>query len=502
MSKEMCGFTGGESDTLRKAIGKKKRDVMDKMGQQFIDGAISNGVPQKVVEKIWKDILGFADYAFNKSHSACYGLIAYQTAYLKAHYPSAFMAALMTSDYDDMDRLSVEITECRHVGIEVLPPDVQESFLEFAVVPQGDPLHDPIRFGMNAVKNVGTGAVEEIIKAREINKFEKLEDLFSGVSPRVVNRKAVESLVKAGAFDRFGDRNNLFDNIDNLLAFSNRIQKERVAGQVGLFADENIEGMEPKIVLEATVSNFNKQEQLKWERELLGLYLSEHPLKTFETYLAELTMPINGLKPEMDGKSVVIGGAIQEMREITTKKGQKMAFVKIADLMSEVEVILFPSTYQQTSGIWERDKVVLVRGKLNSKDRQTGEISEEIKILADEAREITVAQADAYQSRGRTVKLPSKKSKSALAKTAVATTAQTKTGPKKLYVRLVSSEDQDKLLSLKKIIDKNAGDTDVVLVVGKPNSKQIIKLPNGVGLSDVVISDLRKVVGEQHVIIQ
>jgi len=498
MSKEMCGFTGGEADTLRKAIGKKKRDVMDKMGQQFIDGAIKNGVPEKVVQKIWKDILGFADYAFNKSHSACYAMIAYQTAYLKAHYPSAFMAALMTSDYDDTDRLSIEITECKHGGIEVLPPDVNESFVEFAVVPTGDPLHDPIRFGMNAVKNVGTGAVEEILRAREEGMFEKLEDIFTRVNPRIVNRKALESLIKAGAFDRFGDRVKLLHNVDILLAFAQRIQKERAAGQVGLFGDDEAGAMVPKITLESASVDINKQEQLKWERELLGLYLSQHPLKAFETYLSELTMPMKDLEPDMDNKTVVVGGAIQEMREITTKNGQKMAFVKLGDLLSEIEVILFPSVYQQTNGIWERDRVVLVRGKLNARDRQTGELLPDMKILADEAREITVAQAEAYQATGKTMKLPGK-SKSAKQKPAPKPTVSS--APKRVYIRLVDSSDQEQLLKLKKIIDAHAGATEVVLVLGAADKKQIIKLPGGVS-PEIALTSFKELVGDSHVVLQ
>lgn len=499
MSKEMCGFTGGEADTLRKAIGKKKRDVMDKMGQQFIDGAVKNGVPKPVVEKIWKDILGFADYAFNKSHSACYALIAYQTAYLKAHYPSAFMAALMTSDYDDTDRLSVEITECKHVGIDVLPPDVNESYLEFAVVPTGDPLHDPIRFGMNAVKNVGTGAVEEILRAREEGAFEKIEDIFSRVNPRIVNRKALESLIKSGAFDRFGDRVTLLHNIDSLLGFANRIQKERAAGQVGLFGNDNSIDMDPKITLETASIDINKQEQLKWERELLGLYLSEHPLKAFETYLSELSMPMKEFTADMDGKAVVIGGAIQEIREITTKNGQKMAFVKIGDMQADIEVILFPSVYQQTSGIWERDRVVLVRGKLNTRDRQTGEDLSEMKVLADEAREVTITQAEAYQPRGKTMKLPGK-SRAAKAKTVAATTSTSV--QKRVYIRLIDSNNQEQLLSLKNIIDANKGDTEVVLVLGEASKKQIIKLPAGIAADTKALSSLKELVGDTHVVLQ
>ncbi len=504
MSKEMCGFTGGEADTLRKAIGKKKRDVMDKMGQQFIDGAIKNGVPEHVVKKIWKDILGFADYAFNKSHSACYGLIAYQTAYLKAHYPSAFMAALMTSDYDDTDRLSVEITECKHVGIEVLPPDINESYLEFAVVPTGDPLHDPIRFGMNAIKNVGTGAVEEILRAREEGKFSKLEDVFSRINPRLVNRKALESLIKSGAFDRFDERSKLLDNIDILLSFANRIQKERAAGQVGLFGDSTVADMDPKISLEPASIEYNKQEQLKWERELLGLYLSQHPLKAYETYLTELSMPISELVPDMDGKNVVIGGAIEEMREITTKNGQKMAFVKIADLKSEIEIVLFPSVYQQTTGIWERDRVVILKGKLNARDRQTGELMTDMKVLVDEAREVTITQAEAYQPRGRSVKLPGKsKSKAKTMPTAAANKNSVSASvDARVYIRLNDSKNQEQLIALKKTIDNHKGQTEVVLVVGEADSKQIIKLPAGIKSSQESLDELKQIVGDNQVVVQ
>lgn len=498
ISKDLAGFTGGQADTLRKAVGKKIMEMMRKVKPEFIEGAIEHsGADRALMEKFWAQLEEFANYCFNKSHAACYGLISYWTAYLKAHYPDAFMAALMTSDADDIDRLSIEISECTHMGIEVLPPDINESYPEFAVVPG----KNQIRFGMNAVKNVGSGAVDDILRARSEGHFDNLEDVFSRVNPRVVNRKAVESLVRSGAFDKFGDRNNLLDNIDNLLGFANRIQKEKSLGQVGLFAEESIEGMDPKIVLDPTTNHYNKQDQLKWERELLGLYLSEHPLKAFETYLTELTMPIDKLQPEMDGKSVTLGGAIQEFREITTKKGQKMAFVKLADLKSEVEVILFPSVYQQTNGIWDKDKVVMVKGKINSKDRETGDLTQEVKILADEAREITIQQADAYQARGRSVKLPTV---SKVKKTSKVTnnSSDKKGAPKKLYLRLVNSEDHQQLLSIKSIIDASPGSMEVVLVIGSPENKQIIKLPSSVMLDQDVLADLKKVVGNEYVVIQ
>lgn len=501
MSKEMCGFTGGEADTLRKAIGKKKREVMDKMGQQFIDGAVKNGVPQKVVEKIWKDILGFADYAFNKSHSACYGLIAYQTAYLKAHYPSAFMAAVMTSDYDDTDRLSIEITECQHMGIEVLPPDVNESFLEFAVVPKGDPQTDPIRFGMNAIKNVGRGAVEEILRARSEGSFEVIEDFFCRVNNHIANKKAVESLIRSGAFDNLGDRVQLLHNCDNLLAFASRVQKDSNSGQVDIFGNdiENPDALKPKIVLEKISIEVPASEQLKWERELLGIYLSAHPLKAYETYLEELCVPIKELKPDMDGKTTVIGGTITDVREITTKNGQKMAFIKLADLTSEIEIILFPGVMQQTAGIWTKDAVVLVRGKISGVDRRTGDMMDEVKFMADEAREITYEQATKYQPTGKKQKIPGVK------KTTVSKSSKTKnenSASTRVYVRLKDSKDAVLLTDLKTVIDNNKGDKEVVFVIGEGTRKQIIKLPTLVSSKDEVVDQLKNIVGDTNVVVQ
>lgn len=496
ISKDLAGFTGGQADTLRKAVGKKIMEMMKKVKPEFIEGAVKHSnADRALMEKFWAQLEEFANYCFNKSHAACYAMIAYWTAYLKAHYPDAFMAALMTSDADDIDRLAIEINECAHMGIEVLPPDVNESYPEFAVVPH----KNQIRFGMNAVKNVGSNAVEELLRARKDGGFNKLEDVFSRVNPRVFNKKSVESLIKAGAFDRFGNRSQLLHNADLMLAYAHRLQKERAAGQGSLFGDEDVAGIDARITLEPAAVEYNQHEQLKWERELLGLYLSQHPLKTFENYLSELTMPIKDLETDMDGKTVVVGGAIQEMREITTKNGQKMAFVKIGDLLSEIELVLFPSAYQQTSGIWERDRVVLVRGKLNARDRQTGEVLPDMKVLVDEAREITVEQAEAYQPTGKTVKLPGK---GRTAKLKVNTAAVSASAQKRLYIRLVDSSDQEQLVGLKNIIDAHAGETEVVLVLGAASKKQIIKLPGGVRPESSALTSLKQLVGDDHVVLQ
>jgi len=497
----VAGYTPGEADLVRKAIGKKKRDIMQAEEPKFIAGCKDKGLTDAQANHLWALIQPFADYSFNKAHATCYAQIAYWTAYLKANYPAAFMAALMTSDYDDTDRLAIEITECQHMGIDVLPPDVNESFVEFAVVPdakQPDNRKAAIRFGMNAIKNVGTGAVEEILRAREeCGHFETLEDFLANVNCRIVNRKAMESLMKAGAFDRFGERTTLLHNLDTILAYAQRLQKQQSSGQTDLFG-EAIEDatLKPQLTLDTPAVRPDAREQLLWERELLGLYLSQHPLELFETFLSEQTIALNTLKPEHDGKAVTIGGAIVDVREITTKNGQKMAFVKIEDRFGETEAILFPNSYQQTLGLWERDKVVLIRGKVSAKDRD-GNIASEIKIMVDDAREITTEQATNYEATGKKLKTPKEKK----ASTAPANTA-TKTAPERVYIRLSSSNDEQVLRSLKSTLDGHRGDTDVVLVLGTADAKQVVKLPAGIDTSGDGISLLRELVGADNLKIQ
>jgi DNA polymerase-3 subunit alpha len=503
VSKDMCGFTGGQADTLRKAIGKKQRDTMAKMKADFINGMIEHsGVQRSFAEKFWVRMEAFADYGFNKVHATPYAMIAYQTAYLKAHYPAAFMAAVMSSDYDDTDRLAIEITECKHMGITVLPPDVNESFVEFAVVPKTN----QIRFGMAAIKNVGTGAVEEILRARNGESFQSLEDFLSRVNSRVVNRKAMESLIKAGAFDRFGDRHTLLYNLDLLVAYGARLQKQASSGQTDIFGGQlGTETPRVRLELQAPNQQADSREQLLWERELLGLYLSQHPLELYETILAEQTVPLDALKQEHDNRSVSVGGAVNDIREITTKNGQKMAFVKLEDHHGEIEVILFPNSYQQTLGLWERDHVMLVRGKVSARDKE-GNPTGDIKIIADDAREITHQQASAYQATGKKAKVPKIRTVPASSEALSSTTAPVKLpdtpAQERVYIRLQNTEDQQTLLSLKQTIDIHQGSMEVVLVLGEASGKQAIKLPGGIDASSEGLHKLAELVGEANLVVK
>jgi len=493
ISKDLAGFTGGQADTLRKAVGKKIMTMMQKVKPEFIEGAIKHSNADPVLmAQFWDQLEEFANYCFNKSHAACYGLIAYQTAYLKAHYPDAFMAALMTSDYDDTDRLAIEIKECQSMGITVLPPDINESYLEFAVVPD----KKAIRFGLNAIKNVGTAAAEEILRAREeTGHFQSLEDFFSTVNPRIANRKTVEALIKAGAFDSLGERGKFLANIDVLVAFGAKVHKDAMSGQADLFGavDSLSHHSRPALRLDDSTGEISQREQLQWERELLGVYLSQHPLEAFRHLLAEQAVNFSELTIDHHNKTTQVGGIVTAFREITTKSGQKMAFVQLSDEQSDMEVVLFPSVYQQTLGIWDPDRVVLVKGKVSAKDRD-GNPTGEIKVLADEAREVTHEQAAAYQATGRKPKKPKASSSLGGAKKTASAASE------RMYIRVADSKNQDMLLDLKKVIDDNSGETEVVLVVG--DDKQVIRLPAKVSSSPESVDQVVALVGSENLKLQ
>jgi len=468
ISKEVAGFSGGDADTLRKAIGKKNAKLMAQMKDKMIDGALkTSGIDKKFMEKFWKQLEDFAAYCFNKSHAACYGLIAYQTAYLKAHYPAAFMAALMTSDYDDTDRLSIEISECQKMGIEVLQPDINESFLEFAIV-KGD--KDKIRFGMLAIKNVGSNAVEEILKLREENgSFDNLDDFFGKINPRAINRKNVESLIKAGAFDKFELRELLLHNIDNLMAFAVRSRKEQENGQIDLFGTE-VNSSTSTLRLDKLNYTPNPSNQLAWERELLGIYLTQHPLDDYKNYLEDKTVPISKLEENPD-KDVVIGGMIADIRKINTRNGSKMAFVILEDLTGSIELVLFPKTLKDTESFWVKDKVVKVTGKVNSRNG-------ELKFSVDKAANIP---KDSEYIREEKIIDNTTKS---------------------LYIKFTDSSDAKKLQQLKDVIDDNSGDTEVVIVIGEGEGRKAIRLPVKVHGSDEILGRLRTLVGEENIAVK
>lgn len=502
ISKEMCGFTGGQADTLRKAIGKKQIETMAKMKTAFIDGAVANvGADPKSMELFWKQLEDFAAYCFNKSHAACYALIAYQTAYLKAHYPSAFMAALMTSDWDNIDRLAIEITECQHMGIEVLPPSVNYSYHEFSVGNDKTDMKASIRFGMDAIKNVGKGAVEEILHAREDGEFTSINDFISRVSSRIVNRKTWESLIKTGAMDEFGERGTLLNSLDTIIALATKIQKERSSAQVDLFGDSTDPTTSlPPIQLVAPAEPIPAHNYLVWERELLGLYLSHHPLDDYGAYLEENTVPISDLASDKDGQTATIGGTIADIRQITTKNGQNMAFVKLEDRSGETELVIFPNLYKDSQSVWQRDNVIQTTGKISARDRN-GTLTEDVKFMPDTASRIDLDVAKGYTPTGARATISSKGSKRSPRKGAEDTKSSTKRASK-LYLRVVDDSKPKLLQDIKSALDDFQGVSEVVLVLGEPAKKQAIKLPFTVTIDELLTRRLADIVGATNVVVQ
>ena len=528
ISKEWCGFTGGQADTLRKAVGKKKIDLMKKVKPEFVEGAVKvGGATKEIAETFWTQLEEFANYCFNKSHAACYGLIAYWTAYLKAHYPDAFMAALMTSDHDDTDRLAIEITECKHMGISVLSPDVNESFVEFAVVPN----ENTIRFGMSAVKGVGVGAVEEVLRAREDGPFTSVEDFARRVSTSKFNRKAWESLIKSGAFDDMGDRSDLLFNLDSITSFASKLQKEAASGQTNLFGmlgGDDAASVQSTLHLQKAPVKHDDKERLMWERELLGLYISAHPLDRYETYLSEQTQPLTQLVPEYDSRMMTVGGIISTVRTIVTKSGSKMAFVGIEDKFGEGEIIVFPNLYEKVGAKLVQDAVIRVSGKNSARDRD-GNLGNESKLIADDIIAITDNDINGYESTGRKMDAPKISSavkkerreayrnqkngaspKSAVKNDAAKPQPKTHSAPvnvapeipaSKLFVYIKDPNDHSRLVKMKSVCGENAGTTDVVLVLGE-KEKSAMRLPFKVDANDNLLSQLKNTLGEECVVLK
>ena len=505
ISKEWCGFTGGQADTLRKAVGKKKIDLMQKVKPEFVEGAVKvGGATAAIAETFWEQLEEFANYCFNKSHAACYGLIAYWTAYLKAHYPDAFMAALMTSDQDDTERLAIEMTECKHMGIDVLNPDVNESF--------------------------GVGAVEEILRARALDGgFSSIEDFAKKVSTAKFNRKAWESLIKTGAFDAFGDRSHLLFNLDTIQAFASKVQKEAASGQTDLFGllGDAAAATQPTVTLQPAPSQHSDKERLMWERELMGLYISAHPLDSFETYLREQTQPLSQLKPDYDGREMTLGGIITNVRTIITKSGTRMAFVALEDRFGEGEVIVFPNLYEQVGAKLVQDAVVRVTGKNSARDRD-GNLGDESKLIANEIVLIDDTEMARYESTGRVMSTPKmsaavKKERrakhrgqqtarttqapSSAARPATAVAQQSSVTPapapppQKLYVHIKNPDDHEALAMLKRACKDNPGSVEIILVLGV-DKKSAIRLPFQVDDNPRLLATLVEHLGEAAVVLK
>ena len=497
MAKDMANFTGGQADTLRKAMGKKIKELMEKIGKEFVEGCVQNNVSREIAENLYQAMQDFAQYAFNKSHAACYAMIAYQTAYLKAHYPSEFMAALMTSNKDDLDKLAIEIDECKRMNIEVLPPSVNESFVDFGVVKETG----NVRFGLSAIKNVGTAVAEEIIEERKNGgKFDDLTNFLTRLSGKVINKKSLESLAMSGALSEMAERNEIIFNMEKILAFSTNIQKIKNNNQDSLFGDNSqIESARLDL---AKATPADKKQILSWERELLGMYISEHPLSDIGHIIdANRTIKISEIKHDKENQFVRIAGVITSLQKILTRKNQNMVFAKVEDLQANAEILVFPRLLETSAELLVNDKIVAIDGFVSFKDGALKILAENIYELKENSQIPPFVIRD--KKRGT--------SRFGAARKEITNEMNRATSPSKPPIEHYIAENirisipagfvKEHLLEIKEALASHPGTSSVYLVIPNPDGQgsKEIKIKNQASPDPILLRKLKSYVGRENV---
>jgi len=467
IASQMAGFSLGEADLLRRAVSKKKREVLDQEREHFVSGCLKQGHDAESAHAVYDMIVRFADYGFPRAHATAYGVLAFQTAYLKAHYPSAFMASMLTAVMGTHRKVAEYVDECRKMGIAVLPPDVNESGVLFTPLADGS-----IRFGLAAIKNVGTHAMETIIEQRRDKPYVDLLDFCRRVDLRVCNKRVMESLILGGAFDSLpGHRAQLLAMLDETMEAAQKWKKEREDLQMHLFGF--IEEAQWTVEL-PDVRPFLMSEQLEFERDLLGLYLSGHPLEDYADLLARIEADQLLLLPEYaDGSEVITAGLIVSVRTIVTKKGQQMAFAELEDqTAARAELVIFPAVWQKVSAIVNKGDLLIVRAKLQLQE-------EEVKLLVDDAARLDDPEIETRLKR-RTAPRPG--------------TVQ------RMFIKIARSKEQPAELSrLKKVLELHPGDLQVVLFYERTNKLIALNEEYNVRPSETLKAMIESIMGEQSV---
>jgi DNA polymerase-3 subunit alpha len=506
---DIAGYTAGEADLVRRAVGKKKKKALLKHRAKFIEGAVErSGMPRETAEAIFEDIEYFARYGFNKSHAADYAVLTCQTAYLKAKYPVEYMTALLTVERNNTDKVSRFIDECRRLNIKVLPPDVNVSGLGFAIEDQGD---EPpaIRFGMGAIKNVGEGPVEAILEARqESGPFEDLDDFCRRVDLRQVNRRALESLVQVGTLRPFGKRSQLLPIVERIIGLSSGLHRAEDIGQLSMFGDAtgvHLAAEESILPSPEEVADVPRKRILAWEKELLGIYVSEHPLTRIMARLDDvLSGSVGTLDEETSGQQVTLVGMVQRVYRHTTRKGDEMAFVTLEDMRGTCDVVVFPSIWSETKDMWQLEQILVVSGKVDSSRR------DEPSLLCSWVKrpdDVTVASKPSSGGANREASPPPapppRYAEPVESPPQPAKPARTR--PRTVHVTLARSPEQaqDKQ-TLRQVHDlltaRDGPDCFVIRLSGGSNGEVELRFPNkATSCSPELLAELEALVGEDAV---
>ncbi|MBI4114475.1 MAG: DNA polymerase III subunit alpha [Candidatus Niyogibacteria bacterium] len=379
IARDLAGFTLPEADTLRKAIGKKIKSLLEEQKEKLINGMVKNKINKKTAEQIWELFPPFARYGFNRSHAAAYAMIAYQTAYLKTHFPLEFMTAFMNADEKDVDRIAFLVKECRNLGIKILPPDINRSNAWFT--PQREENELTIRFGLRTIKNVGANVVDIIMQERERNgPYRTLAELLERLPTKDINKKSLESLVKSGAMDPLGERNQMLENMENILAFHKDASKSKQSNQNSLFGMQGAPSYIPTLELK-DVKPTAIADRLSWEKELLGLYISGHPIDKFRPLLETKKLNIKTAKELANNSPIVLGGIIENIKKVLTKSGEPMLFVRLLDLSDSIEVVVFPRTLKSYGQFIQADAGIALKGKISHRNGEVSVIADGIKPI-------------------------------------------------------------------------------------------------------------------------
>ncbi|WP_183345948.1 DNA polymerase III subunit alpha, partial [Conexibacter arvalis] len=457
IAKSLAGFSGAKADDLRKAIGKKNRDAMAKLKPEFVEGCRASGTSEQVIEWLWATNEKSADYSYNKSHAACYALIAYRTAWLKAHFPAEYMAALISSVMDTKDKVPFFVAQADQMGIEILPPDVNESDHDFMVV-DGN-----IRFGLDAVKGVGYAAVESIKRAREEDgPFTSIWDFCERVDGKSVNKKSIEALIKCGALESTGaSRKGMLSILETAQAAGQKAQQDALIGQGSIF-DLGFDGggggngtaaavaapIHPPIPAE----EFDQNELLAAEKESIGLFISAHPLKTVRAAMrAKVDCSLAELPERKDGDWVTVGGIITQTKRLRTKRGDHMMFATLDDLEGTVELLIFGRTLAASKAAFEMDAVITLRGRVDHKD------ASKTTVVVQEAELFTPSEEEIEKAKEEAAKIP--------------------VGPPAFRIRLdATALPASAIDDLKELFDVYSGATTVLVELSTTRGRRTLRL--------------------------
>ncbi len=494
--KDLAGFTGGEADTVRKAMGKKIAKLMAEMKAKFIEGCKKHSdIETSLAEQIWKQYEDFSAYGFVKAHAGSYAFIAYKTAYLKAHYPAAFFAALLTSNADNLEKMAVEMDEAAKMGIQVLPPDVNESFPEFGVIRDGDRTY--IRFGLAAIKNVGHGVAEKIVEERIANgPFVSLTEFLMRLGAATLNKRVLESLAMTGALDRFGERNALVQSVDIMTRFMANGKKD--SDQMGLFGAEQRQ-LVAEIAL-ADVPSLEKRVGLEWEKMLLGIYLSDHPLKEIEPLLPHIATPTNRIMESHNGQNQRVGGMITELRIINTKNNEPMAFAKVLDHTGSMEFVIFPRTWAEAKSFAVADRFVIADGRV---DASQGEpkliVSRILELHPQESKDTILAalgplpKTPTWQKDRANARKSDQTESNSVRASEASREPTTKKSDAKLLIKIANNTPRKTLESIRFVLQSYPGSVPVYIHALTGNSFTSAKTKSAIQPSTNLIFELNRI---------